>query len=142
MHRGDGLDGVGAADGLRAGLGEPEVPGLALGDEFLHDSGDVFDGDVGVDAVLVEQVDAVGVQALEGCFGHLPDVDGLAVEPVALAGDRVDVECELGRYDDVVADRGEGLADEFLVGEWPVGFGGIEERDRRCSPPRRYARGK
>ena len=74
------------------------------------------------------QVDAVGVQAFEGCFGHLPDVDGLAVQPVALPGG-VDVEAELGGYDDLVADGGERLAKEFFVGKRPVGLGGVEERD-------------
>jgi hypothetical protein len=96
---------------------------------LLHCPGDVLDRYVWVDAVLVEQVDPVGLQALERRVGYVPDVLRAAVEPVALAGDRVDVEGELGRYDDLVTDRGEGLADEFLVGERPVGFSGVEERD-------------
>ncbi len=60
MQGGDGLDGVGAADVLDAGFGEAEVLDLAGGDEVLDGSGYVFDGDIGVDAVLVEEVDGVG----------------------------------------------------------------------------------
>jgi hypothetical protein len=56
---------VGAADGLRACLGEAEVPDIALGDQLLHRPGDVFDGDVGIDTVLVVEVDVIGSQALE-----------------------------------------------------------------------------
>ena len=39
------------------------------------------------------------------------------------------VEPELGGDHDLVADRGKCLADELLVGEWPVDLGGVEERD-------------
>ena len=70
---------------------------LAVGDQLLHCPRDVLDGHVRVDAVLVEQVDPVGLQSFKRRVGYLPDVPGAAVEPVALAGDRGDVECELGR---------------------------------------------
>ena len=120
---------MGAADGLRARLRQAEVTDLALGYQLAHCPGDVLDGDVGVDAVLVEQVDPVGLQPLERRVGHVPDVFRPAVEAAALAGAGVDVETELGRYHDLIAYRGEGLADEFLVGERPVGFGGVEEGD-------------
>ena len=72
LQRGDGLDGVGAADGLRAGFGQAEVPDLACCDQVLHGAGDVFDGHVGVDAVLIEEIDGVDLQALERGFGDLP----------------------------------------------------------------------
>ena len=58
---------------LRAGFGHAEVLDLALLDEFLDRAGDVFDGHVGVDAVLVEEVDGVDVEALERGFGDLAD---------------------------------------------------------------------
>jgi hypothetical protein len=86
LQGGDGLDGVGAADGLGAGFGEAEVPDLAGGDEVFDGSGDVFDGDVGVDAVLVEEVDGVDVEALERGVGDLADVVGLAVEALGRCG--------------------------------------------------------
>jgi len=95
------------------------VPHLALGDQLAHGPGDVLDGDVGVDAVLVEQVYPVGLQALERRVGHVPDVFRPAAESAALPGAGVEVEPELGRYHDLVADRGEGLADEFFVSERP-----------------------
>ena len=50
LEGGDGLDGVGAADGLGAGFGEAEVLNLASVNEVLDGAGDVFDGDIGVDA--------------------------------------------------------------------------------------------
>src|SRR5207344_747213 len=62
LHRGDGLHGVGAADGLGGRFGQAEVGDLAGVDELFHRAGDVFDGDARVDAVLVVEVDAVGAQ--------------------------------------------------------------------------------
>ena len=53
-----GLDGVGAANGFRAGFGQAEVLDLAGLNQFLHRAGDVFDRHVRVDPVLIEQVDA------------------------------------------------------------------------------------
>ncbi|MNY70315.1 hypothetical protein D3C86_2084270 [compost metagenome] len=55
-----GLYGVGTADGRRAGLRQAEVLDLALGDQVLDGSGHIFNRNGWVDAVLVEQVDAVG----------------------------------------------------------------------------------
>ena len=68
MQRGDGLDGVSAADGLGAGFGHPKVLYLALGDEVLDRAGDLLDGNVGVDAVLVEEIDDIDAEALERAF--------------------------------------------------------------------------
>ena len=42
---------------------------------------------------------------------------------------RVGLEPELGGDHHLPAERGEGLAHEFLVGEWAVDLGGVEERD-------------
>ena len=74
LQRGDGLHGVGAADRVDAGLGHPEVVDLAGLDELLDGAGDVLDGDVRVDAVLVEQVDGVGAQAPQGAVDGGADV--------------------------------------------------------------------
>ena len=58
LDRGDRLDRVRAADRLHSGLGQAEVPDLALLDQILHRSRHVLDRHVRVDAVLVEEVDA------------------------------------------------------------------------------------
>ena len=57
LQSGHGLHGVGAADGFGAGFRQAEVLDLAGLDELLDGSGDVFDGHVGIDAVLIEEVD-------------------------------------------------------------------------------------
>src|SRR5260370_35507398 len=69
----DRLNGVCATDGLHAGFREPEVLHLALLDEVFHGSGAVFDRHVGIYAVLVEQIDNIGLEALERCLSDLLD---------------------------------------------------------------------
>ena len=128
LHGGDGLDGVSATDGGGGGLGHAEVLDLAGRDEFLDGAGDVFDGHVGVDAVLVEQVDGVDAQPGEGGVGDLLDVFGSAGQ-AGLAAVGVEREAELGGDDDLAAERLQGFADEFLVDERAVDLGGVEEGD-------------
>ncbi len=51
------LHGVSAADGRRRGLGPAEVLDLARPDEVFYRAGYILDGNVGVDTVLIEQID-------------------------------------------------------------------------------------
>jgi hypothetical protein len=44
------------------------VPDLAFRDQLTDGAGDVLDGNVGIDAVLVEQVDDVGALAAPARF--------------------------------------------------------------------------
>ena len=91
--------------------------------------GDVFDRHVGIDPVLVEEIDAVGLEPLQRGFGHLADVLRPAVEAGLLAV--LELEAELRRDDDLIANRPERFADELFVRERAVGFGRVEERDAR-----------
>jgi hypothetical protein len=65
LQRGDGLHGMGTADDFNTGFREPEVADLTGVDEVFDGSGDVLDRHVGVDPVLVEQIDPVGPQSLQ-----------------------------------------------------------------------------
>jgi hypothetical protein len=76
--------------------------------------------------VLVEQVDRVDAEALQAGVGDALDVVGAAVEAGLLAVG-VEREAELGGDDDLLAQRGEGLADELFVVERAVDLGGVEE---------------
>src|SRR6185437_2921991 len=55
LQRGDGLNFVRTANSLHACFGESEVLHLAFLNQLLHGSGDVFDRNVRIHAVLVEQ---------------------------------------------------------------------------------------
>lgn len=109
---------------LHARLREAEVLDLALADQLLDHARNVLDGHVRVDTVLIEEIDAVGLEPLERCIGHLPDALGPAVH--ARFGVPV-LEAELGRDHDLVAEGSQGLAHHFFV-QGTIGFGGVEER--------------
>ena len=118
------MHGVGAADGGGAGFRQAEMADLAGADEVGDRAGHVLDRHGGVDAVLVEQVDAVGAEARQRGFHHLADVVRVAVEL-----GRADAEAELGGDHDLVADGGKGFAHQLLVDVGAVDLGGVEEGD-------------
>jgi hypothetical protein len=65
---------MGAPDRLHARFRKAEVLDLALLDQLLHRASDVFDRHVRIDAVLIEEINALGLQAFERGLGDLPDV--------------------------------------------------------------------
>ena len=85
LHRGDRVHGVRAADERLADFREPEKPHLSLADQVGHRADDVLDRHVGIGAMLVEQVDMVGVEPLQRSIHDLADVLGAAVEADDLA---------------------------------------------------------
>lgn len=99
---------------------------LAGLDKLLHRAGDVLHGYVGVDAVLIEQVDHVGAQPLQRGVGDLANALG---PTVARLGCIPLLEAELGRDHDLIANRLQGLANDFLVDERAVNLGRVEESD-------------
>jgi len=99
---------------------------LAGRDQILHRARDVFDGNVRIDAVLIVEVDHLDAETLERFIGDLPDMFGAAVEALLLAVD--DIETELGRDHDLVADRRQRLAHDFFVRVRSIDFRRVEER--------------
>ena len=64
LQRGDRMRGVGAADGVGACLRKAEIAHLAFFDEPRHRPDRLLDRHIGVDAVLVVQVDRIDAEAL------------------------------------------------------------------------------
>src|ERR1700733_2355375 len=79
------LHGVGTANRLGRRLRHPEVLYLPTIDQFLDGSRDVLDGNLGVDPVLVQQVDGVYAQSAQRIVGDLFDVLGPTVQPRDIA---------------------------------------------------------
>ena len=75
--------------------------------------------------MLIVEIDAIGPEALQRFLDNAPDALRAAVQSVRA----IDLEAELGGDGDLVADRCEGLADQFFVDIRTVDFRGIEERD-------------
>ena len=115
---------MGTTDRRSAGLGQAEMLHLALGDQVLHRPGDILDRHVGVDAVLIQQLDPIGAQPFERGLSHGADILRPAVQPVRHHATK---EAELGRDDDLVAKRRQRLAEQLLIVARAIGLGGIEE---------------
>ena len=82
LHGRDRVHGVRAADRLGAGLGEADVADLALLHQFGHRADGLLDRRVGVDAVLVVEVDVVDAQALQRALAAAWTYSGLpSIEP-------------------------------------------------------------
>src|SRR5262245_14068527 len=95
---------------------------LARLNQLAHSARHLFDGNVRVDAVLVEEVDGVDPESLERGLGDLLDVRRSTVQGRRALPARVeslfDVESELGGDDHLRADGGERLAYQLLVRVW------------------------
>lgn len=74
--------------------------------------------------MLIEQVDAVGLQPLQRGLGHRLDIGGPAVEPGL---DLAVPEAELGGDHHLVAERRERLTRQLLVDEGAISLGGVEQ---------------
>ena len=123
------MDGVGAADRLGRRLREPQEADLAGIDELGHRADGLLDRDVGVDAVLVVEVDVVDAQAPQRRVARVHHVLGAAVDAARRGVLGVADDPELGGQHHLVAPVGDRLADELLVGVRPVHVGGVEQRD-------------
>jgi hypothetical protein len=85
----------------------------------------ILDRHAQIDAVLVVEVDAIGLQALERTLDHAAYAFGAAVQAIRA----VDPEAELGGDGHVVTHRPQRLGDEFFVHIRAIDLGGVEERN-------------
>jgi hypothetical protein len=116
-----------ATDRVHARFRKPEVLDLPVVNQVLHRSGDVFDGHVRVNTVLIEQVDRIDLEPFERGLGDLLYVRWPAVQAAPPAG--FECEPELGCDHDLMSERGERFANELFIGERSIGFGSVEECD-------------
>src|SRR5438445_2954201 len=126
LERRDRMHLVRAPDGLLARLGQAEVTDLSPPNEIGHRAHHVLDRHLLVDAVLVEEVDVIGLEPARGGFHHLADVLRAAIEANDLP--IVEPEAELGGDDHLIALALESASEKLLVVPDAVGLGGVEER--------------
>src|SRR6266404_1703308 len=127
LERRDRIDGVCAPDRLHTRFRKSEVPDLTFLNQIFHCSCHVFDRHVRINAMLIEEIDVVGVQSLERGFGHLLDVLGPTIHAHLLSlGTKFEAEFGCDHY--LTAKGSERFAYKFFVCEWAVHFGSVEER--------------
>ena len=108
---------------------KPEESHLPFAHELRHRADDVLDRHLGIDTMLIQQIDAIGLQTAERAFHSLANVRGLAVHPCSAAV-LIDAESELGRDHEPVArtiELRESAREELLVYVRAVHLCRIEE---------------
>src|SRR5258705_3521677 len=117
-----------APNRFRPRLGKTEVLHLAGLNQILYRTSRFLNGSVGIDAMLVEKVDGIGLQALERPFDDLLDMLGAAVgrRPLAIVA-RIRLEPELCSDDHIFAERRKSFAHDFFIDKGAVHFGSVEE---------------
>ncbi len=110
-----------ATNRLRTSFRQAEVLELACLNQLFHCACDVFDGHVRVKTVLIEQINRLYLEPLERGLGDLLDMLWPTIQPYeARRPIGIKFEPELGGYHHLPAERSEGFADEFFVGERAV----------------------
>jgi hypothetical protein len=94
------------------------VGDLALLDQLGHGTDGLLDRDLGIDAVLVVEVDLLDAEAPQRVLAALAHVLGVTTDPEALAVLAADA-AELGRQDDLVAAPGDRRATSFSFVKGP-----------------------
>ena len=117
---------VSAAHRLRGGFRKAEPSHLARAHQVGHRSHRVLNGRVGIDAMLVVEVDHVHLQALEARLARIAHVLRCAIDAPETAIRAAHV-AELGGEDHALAPPRERAPHELLVAPHAVHVGGIEE---------------
>lgn len=100
-----------------------EVFDFVFGNQIFYGFGYIFDGYVGIDVVLIEDIDMVGVKKVEILFCDFFDMFWLVVQVVFL------VDIKFGCDYDFIVEVVDGLVEEFFVFVLVVKFCCVEECD-------------
>src|SRR5205814_10374677 len=122
------MDGVRAANGRDARLGQTEMTDLPRHLQLRHRADGFFDRHSRIDAMLIVDVYGVDAEALERRVARAANIIRRAVDadPRAVLVAHV---AELCREHNVVAAAADGAANEALVREGSVDIRGIEKVD-------------
>src|SRR2546428_269349 len=121
-----------ATDRLSSCFGKAKIFHLALPDQLLHRPSHILDSHVRVNAMLIEQIDDIDLEALERGLRDLLDMLRPTIQarrslhPSGIEL-RIEVKSEFCCYHDLFAKGSEGLAYKFFICEWAVHFSSVEE---------------
>src|SRR5882762_9758570 len=102
---------------------------LALLDQLRQGANRFFDRCIGIDAMLIVEVNVLNAQPLQTSFAGLLHVVGLPADATGAGIAGIADNSELcGQYD-LVAPALDRTSDELFVRVWPVDVGGVEKID-------------
>lgn len=96
-----------ASDRVGCGFGQAKVAYLARVDELGHGTNCVLDWCIGINSVLIVEVDHIDLQPAQGCFASRAHIVGLSIDTDKRAVRPPDI-AELGSEHDLVAATPDG----------------------------------
>src|SRR5579871_3092777 len=105
---------------------EPKMLHLAFVDQLSYRTGNVFDRNVRIDAMLIKEIDNVGPEPTQRRLSHLPDVLRAAILAHWFSVG-IQFEAELGCDHNSGTRWRESFTHQIFVGEGAVGFRCIEK---------------
>src|SRR2546423_989760 len=123
------MDFSGATNGFDAGFGKSDVAYFSFFDELSQTADRVFDRRVRINPVLVIKINVVGSQATQTAFAGPANVIRPAIHAASFGICGIAHDSEFRRNDQFLALALGSAADEFLILEWAINVGGIEESD-------------
>jgi hypothetical protein len=120
------MDGMRTTDVRDTGLGKPEKSYLALLDKISYCAGHFLDRHVRINAMLIEEIDMVGIEPLQGVLNPLANMLGPAGSFGADLFAVLETKTEFGGDHHLVAPALERSTEQCFVGQWAIDLGCIE----------------
>src|SRR5579872_1664738 len=117
-----------AANGSHAGLGKSKVFHLPLLNQLFHRSCCIFNGNIGINPMLIKQINNIGLKALKRSFSDLLNVLRPTVCAHTLSCSGIDLEAELGGYGYLLTNRRQCFSDKLFIYVRAIDLGRIKER--------------
>ena len=121
---------MGTTNRLHASFRQAKMLHFALLNKFLYRPGDIFNRDIRVNPVLIEQVDCFNFESLERSFDCLLNMLWSTVQGCRTRASitTTEVESELRCNYHLLAERNQSFADKFLVYKGAIDLSSIKER--------------
>src|SRR2546427_1886145 len=103
---------VRAAQSLRTGFGHAEVTDFAFPNKFLHGANSVFDWRVGIDSMLVIEVDVIDAEPAQASLARAADIIGFSADTPSCGVIRIAHITEFCGEHDFVAASFNGFANQ------------------------------
>src|SRR5579862_517724 len=118
-----------AAKSVGARFRKAEITDLPFFNQLSHGSNRFFNRSLGINAVLVVQVDSFDAEAPQAAFAGLADVVGFAAYTASTGVLGIADDPEFGSEDDFVAAAFDGASHKFFVFVRAIGIGGVEKEN-------------
>src|SRR3569832_388542 len=117
-----------APDRFKSRLRKSEVSDFTFCDQILHRARDLFDRHVGIDAMLIKQIDVVSLEPLQRCVSDFLHVLRPAIDAeLRSLSTGIEFKSELRGDHDFIAYGRKSFADKLFIRKWTIHFRRVEK---------------